>query len=208
MRTGAGFFFTLLLAVGAWAAEPATSPTPAASSALPPPAVATYHIGVDDMVQVSVWHNPDLSVTVPVRPDGNISVPLIGDVRAGGRTPEDVAADVKQRLTTYLRDPQVAVILTELRSHEYLSRVRVTGAVHQPVSIPYRQGMTVLDAVLAAGGTTEFANGDRTSLYRRQEGGGVQPFDVKLDRIMKKGELSSNIPVQPGDIITVPERAF
>jgi len=210
MRTGAGFFFTLLMAVGAWAADPPTpAPAPpAASSALPRPAVDTYHIGVDDMVQVSVWHNPDLSVTVPVRPDGNISVPLIGDVRAGGRTPEDVAADVKQRLTTYLRDPQVAVILTELRSHEYLSRVRVTGAVHQPVSIPYRQGMTVLDAVLAAGGTTEFANGDRTSLYRRQDGGGVQPYDIKLDRIMKKGELSSNIPVQPGDIITVPERAF
>ena len=211
MRTGAGFFFTLLMAVGAWAAEPATqtpAPPTASTSALPRPAVDTYHIGVDDMVQVSVWHNPDLSVTVPVRPDGNISVPLIGDVRAGGRTPEDVAADVKQRLTTYLRDPQVAVILTELRSHEYLSRVRVTGAVHQPVSIPYRQGMTVLDAVLAAGGTTEFANGDRTSLYRRQDGGGVQPYDIKLDRIMKKGELQSNIPVQPGDIITVPERAF
>ncbi len=206
MRTGAGFFFTLLMAVSAWAAEPATAP--AVSTELPRQAIATYHIGVDDMVQVSVWHNPDLSVTVPVRPDGNISVPLIGDVRAGGRTPEEVAADVKQRLTTFLRDPQVAVILTELRSHEYLSRVRVTGAVHQPVSIPYRQGMTVLDAVLAAGGTTEFANGDRTSLYRRQDGGNVQPFDIKLDRIMKKGELSSNIPVQPGDIITVPERAF
>ena len=176
---------------------------------MPPTAiVGTYQIGVDDMVQVSVWHNPDLSVTVPVRPDGNISVPLIGDVRAGGRTPEDVAADVKQKLATYLRDPQVAVILTELRSHEYLSRVRVTGAVHQPISIPYRQGMTVLDAVLAAGGTTEFANGDRTSLYRREQDGAVKPFDVKLDRIMKKGELSSNIAVQPGDIITVPERAF
>ncbi|HEX4479615.1 MAG TPA: XrtA/PEP-CTERM system exopolysaccharide export protein [Rudaea sp.] len=187
----------------AWAADTALPP-----SQLPPPAVATYHIGVDDMVQVSVWHNPDLSVTVPVRPDGNISVPLIGDVRAGGRAPEEVAADVKQKLATYLRDPQVAVILTELRSHEYLSRVRVTGAVHQPVSIPYRQGMTVLDAVLAAGGTTEFAAGDRTQLYRRDEGGGVKPFDVKLDKIMKKGELSSNIAVQPGDIITVPERAF
>ncbi|HEX3897394.1 MAG TPA: XrtA/PEP-CTERM system exopolysaccharide export protein [Rudaea sp.] len=206
MRTGAIFLFALLTAVSvcAYAVEPAP-----AKAALPPTEIAgTYRIGVDDMVQVSVWHNPDLSVTVPVRPDGNISVPLIGDVRAGGRTPEDVAADVKQKLATYLRDPQVAVILTELRSHEYLSRVRVTGAVHQPISIPYRQGMTVLDAVLAAGGTTEFANGDRTSLYRREEGGVVKPFDVKLDRIMKKGELSSNIPVQPGDIITVPERAF
>ena len=206
MRTGAVFLFTLLTAVGV--AASAAEPAPAKRALPPTEIVGTYQIGVDDMVQVSVWHNPDLSVTVPVRPDGNISVPLIGDVRAGGRTPEDVAADVKQKLATYLRDPQVAVILTELRSHEYLSRVRVTGAVHQPISIPYRQGMTVLDAVLAAGGTTEFANGDRTSLYRREEGGAVKPFDVKLDRIMKKGELSSNIAVQPGDIITVPERAF
>lgn len=171
-------------------------------------AIDAYHIGVDDMVQVSVWHNPDLSVTVPVRPDGRISVPLIGDVSAGGRTPEEVAADVKQKLSTYLRDPQVAVILTELRSHEYLSRVRVTGAVHQPVSIPYRQGMTVLDAVLAAGGTTEFASGDKTELYRRDSAGAVKPYDVRLDKIMKKGELSTNIAVQPGDIITVPERSF
>ncbi len=201
METGAVFLFTLLTCVSAAAAEPVpVKPVPQA--------VATYQIGVDDMVQVAVWHNPDLTVTVPVRPDGDISVPLIGDVRAGGRTPEEVAADVKQKLATYLRDPQVAVIITELRSHEYLSRVRVTGAVHQPISIPYRQGMTVLDAVLAAGGTTEFANGDRTSLYRREQGGVVTPYDVKLDRIMKKGELSSNIAVQPGDIITVPERAF
>jgi polysaccharide biosynthesis/export protein len=206
MRSGVALFFTLLTAVGSLAAQPAPAPV---KPALPPTEiVGTYQIGVDDMVQVSVWHNPDLSVIVPVRPDGNISVPLIGDVRAGGRTPEDVAADVKLKLATYLRDPQVAIILTELRSHEYLSRVRVTGAVHQPISIPYRQGMTVLDAVLAAGGTTEFANADRTSLYRREEGGAVKPFDVKLDRIMKKGELSSNIAVQPGDIITVPERAF
>jgi polysaccharide export outer membrane protein len=198
----------LLILLAAWvcpslgfAAEPASAPSA-------PMAIDAYHIGVDDMVQVSVWHNPDLSVTVPVRPDGRISVPLIGDVSAGGRTPEEVAADVKQKLSTYLRDPQVAVILTELRSHEYLSRVRVTGAVHQPVSIPYRQGMTVLDAVLAAGGTTEFASGDKTELYRRDSAGAVKPYDVRLDKIMKKGELSTNIAVQPGDIITVPERSF
>jgi polysaccharide biosynthesis/export protein len=198
----------LLFLLAAWvsaslgfAAEPASTPSA-------PMAIDAYHIGVDDMVQVSVWHNPDLSVTVPVRPDGRISVPLIGDVSAGGRTPEEVAADVKQKLSTYLRDPQVAVILTELRSHEYLSRVRVTGAVHQPVSIPYRQGMTVLDAVLAAGGTTEFASGDKTELYRRDSAGAVKPYDVRLDKIMKKGELSTNIAVQPGDIITVPERSF
>jgi polysaccharide export outer membrane protein len=175
-----------------------------------PPAplpVDAYHIGVDDMVQVSVWHNPDLSATVPVRPDGKISLPLVGDVSAAGHTPAEVAADIKERLTAYIRDPQVAVILSELRSNEYLSRVRVTGAVRQPVSITYRQGMTVLDAVLAAGGPTEFAAADRSELYRKN-GGSTRSFEVRLGKIMRKGDLATNFPVQPGDIITVPERAF
>lgn len=171
------------------------------------PPVETYRIGVDDVVQVSVWRNPDLSVSVPVRPDGKISVPLIGDVDAGGRHPQDVAEDIKGKLATYVRDPQVAVILTELRSHEYLARVRVTGAVRQPVSLPYRQGMSVLDAVLAAGGTNEFASADNTRLYRK-EGDSVKTFPIKLDRILKKGDLSTNLPVQAGDVVTVPERAF
>lgn len=170
-------------------------------------AVTTYHIGVDDQLQISVWHNPDLSVSVPVRPDGKITVPLIGDVDAGGKTPEEVAAQVKDKLQAFVRDPQVAVILVELRSHEYLSRVRVTGAVRTPVSLPYRQGMTVLDAVLAAGGTTEFAAADRTELYRK-EAAETHSYAVRLDNILQKGELVTNYPVQPGDVITVPPRAF
>jgi len=167
-----------------------------------------YRIGVDDIVQVSVWRNPELSVTVPVRPDGRISVPLIGDVMAGGRTSQEVAQSIEERLATYVRDPKVAVILTDLRSHEFISRVRVTGAVQQPVSVPYRQGMSVLDAVLAAGGTNEFAAADRTRLYRRSASGATQTLEVKLGRILKSGDLETNYPVQPGDVITVPERAF
>ncbi|HVT32533.1 MAG TPA: XrtA/PEP-CTERM system exopolysaccharide export protein [Rhodanobacteraceae bacterium] len=170
-------------------------------------AVSAYHIGVDDEVKVSVWQNPGLDVSVPVRPDGKISVPLVGDVDAGGRTPEEVSGEIQEKLKTYVRDPQVTVIVTQLRSHEYLSRVRVTGAVRQPVSVPYRQGMTVLDAVLAAGGTNEFAAGDRTELYRK-EGEGTRAYAVRLDRILKDGDLATNYPVQPGDVITVPERAF
>lgn len=168
-----------------------------------------YRIGVDDLVQVSVWRNPELSVTVPVRPDGRISVPLIGDVQAGGRTPAEVARTVEERLGVYVRDPKVAVILTELRSHEFISRVRVTGAVRTPVSIPYRQGMTVLDAVLQAGGVNEFAAPDRARLYRRgEDGAAVRTIDVRLGAILNKGDVASNIAVAPGDIITVPERAF
>lgn len=171
-------------------------------------AVTTYRIGVDDQLQITVWHNPDLSVNVPVRPDGMITVPLIGDVIAGGKTPEEVAGEIKDKLQSYVRDPQVAVILTELRSHEYLSRVRVTGAVRSPVSIPYRQGMTVLDAVLAAGGTTEFAAPDRTELYREGSDGVTKPYAVRLDKVLKQGDLATNYPVQPGDVVTVPMRAF
>jgi polysaccharide export outer membrane protein len=168
-----------------------------------------YRIGVDDVLQVTVWRNPELGATVPVRPDGRISVPLLGDVVAGGRTPEDVAREIEERLGRYVRDTKVAVILTELRSHEYLSRVRVTGAVQQPVSVPYRQGMTVLDAVLAAGGTTEFAAADRTRLFRRGKSGGeTRTINVRLGRILRSGDLETNIPVMPGDVITVPERAF
>lgn len=169
--------------------------------------VDDYHIGIDDIVQVAVWRNPDLGITVPVRPDGKISVPLVGDVMAGGLTPDQVAADIQEKLGAYVRDPQVAVILTELRSHEYLSRVRVTGAVRQPISIPHRQGMTVLDAVLAAGGVNEFAAPDRSSLYRRSEDG-TTSYAIRLDKIINHGDLSTNFPVAPGDIITVPERAF
>lgn len=188
--------------------------TPGVSTTAPPPgpaagvSAAPYHIGVDDVLEVSVWQNPDLGTKAPVRPDGMVSVPLIGDVQAGGKTPEEVAAAIKEKLQNFVRDPQVAVILSELRSHEYLSRVRITGAVRQPISVPYRQGMTVLDAVLAAGGTTEFAASDRTELYRKGEGGGSQAYAVRLDRILKTGDLATNYPVQPGDVITVPERTF
>jgi polysaccharide export outer membrane protein len=178
----------------------------------PPPdealtSVDDYQIGVDDIVQVSVWRNPELGITVPVRPDGKISVPLVGDVAAGGRTPDAVAKDIQEKLATYVRDPQVAVILTELRSHEYLSRVRVTGAVRQPISIAYRQGMTVLDAVLAAGGLTEFAAPDRSDLYRKADDG-TRTYEIRLDRILSRGDLTTNYKVAPGDVITVPERAL
>src|SRR5690606_2774927 len=150
--------------------------------------VQDYAIGVDDVVQVSVWRNPELGIVVPVRPDGKISVPLVGDVVAGGLTPSQVAADIQDKLAAYVRDPQVAVILTDLRSHEYLSRIRVTGAVRQPVSIPYRQGMTVLDAVLAAGGLNEFAAADRAALYRRSDDSTTMTFAVRLDRILNRGD--------------------
>jgi len=174
----------------------------------PPSAVEKeYRIGADDRVQVTVWRNPELSTAGPVRPDGKITVPLIGDVDAGGRTPAEVAEQIKKQLSTYIRDPNVAVIITELRSHEYLSRVRVTGAVRTPRSFPYRQGMTVLDAVLEAGGINDFAAPNRTKLYRKAKEK-VDVFDIELGNILNKGQLQTNLPLWPGDVLTVPERLF
>lgn len=201
-----------LMASMAWAQAEREDAAPAPP---PPPAEAAsgefsdlYRIGVDDRLQVSVWRNPELSVTVPVRPDGRISVPLVGDVMAGGRAPQEVAADIEKQLATYVRDPKVAVILVDLRSHEFISRVRVTGAVRQPVSVPYRQGMTVLDAVLQAGGVTDFAAANRSRLHRRNADGAVETRDIRLGDILDGGKLESNLDVRPGDVITVPERAL
>lgn len=195
---------TLAALLGACASTSGTTEAPPDQSQA---SVGEYLIGVDDIVQVMVWRNPELGITVPVRPDGMISVPLVGDVQAGGSTPEKVAADIQEKLSAYVRDPQVAVILTDLRSHEYLSRVRVTGAVRQPVSIPFRQGMTVLDAVLAAGGVTEFAAADRSNLHRRTDESS-RSYAIRLDRILNHGDLATNFKVAPGDVITVPERTL
>lgn len=166
-----------------------------------------YRIGVDDRLQITVWRNPELSVTVPVRPDGKISVPLIGDVQAGGNTPTQVSAIIKDKLSAYIREPNVAVILTELRSHEFLSRVRVTGAVRTPRSMPYRPGMTVLDAVLEAGGVNDFASPNRTKLYRKGKTK-TDVLEIDLADILAKGKLESNFELRPGDVVTVPERLF
>jgi polysaccharide export outer membrane protein len=169
--------------------------------------VGDYRIGVDDRVQVTVWRNPELTVNAPVRPDGKISVPLIGDVEVGGRTPSEVAENIKRQLSAYLREPNVAVIVTELRSSEYLTRVRVTGAVRTPRSIPHRQGMTVLDAVLDAGGVNDFASPNRAKVYRKTKEK-TEAFEIELGNILNKGRLETNLLLRPGDVITVPERLF
>lgn len=169
--------------------------------------VKEYRIGTDDQLRVNVWRNEELSIEMPVRPDGKISMPLIGDVLAGGRTPTAVAEEIRERLSVYVRNPNVTVILTELRNFEYISRIRVTGAVQNPTSFAYRQGMTVLDAVLEAGGVNEFAAPDRAKLYR-QLNNKTQVYDIYLDGILNEGKLSTNYSLWPGDIITVPERFF
>lgn len=169
--------------------------------------VDQYVLGATDVVKVSVWRNEDLSVSVPVRPDGKISVPLVGDVQASGRTPTGLADEIEERLSEYIRQPQVSIVVTSMGSHEYNDRVRVTGAVQQPVSVPHRAGMTVLDVVLGAGGATPFAALNKAMLYRKVDGD-VVAIPVRLEDILNDGDVRTNYAIRPGDILSVPERSF
>lgn len=168
---------------------------------------AAYIIGPTDVVRISVWRNPDLSVEVPVRPDGQISAPLVGDIQASGRSPEQLAGSIREELEVYIKEPEVTVIVTSMGSNEFVDRVRVTGAVRSPISVPYRQGMTVMDMVLNAGGPTEFAKGRSARLYRKHEGG-VVAIPVDLEAILSDGDIRTNYSMRPGDILTVPERVL
>ena len=169
--------------------------------------VETYRIGIGDTLRIDVWKNPDLSITVPVRPDGKISAPLIGDLIVAGSTPEVVAQDIELKLRKYIKTPQVAVIMTGLGSTRYLSRVRVTGAVVSNVSLEHQQGMTILDAILESGGVNPFADATKTMLFRRV-GDETVVVRINLESILKQGNLTENIILQPGDTITIPERSF
>jgi len=169
--------------------------------------IKSYKIAVGDQVQINVWKNPELSLSEPVRPDGKISVPLVGDIMAVGLTPEELSAQIEKKLASYVRAPNVTVILTSLKGHEFLSRIRVTGAVNTNVSMSYHQGMTVLDAILEAGSVDEFADANNTKLHRRTRKG-TASYDIRLKDIMEDGDMRTNIVLMPGDIITVPESNF
>ena len=196
--------FTLLLALLLAGCASSTNAPPKSPVNDAPAIDEPYRIGVGDALSVNVWRNQDLSVSVPVRPDGKISVPLAGDVLVGGKTPEEVGAYITEQLRKFIRDPYVTVIVTDMGSDAFRSRVRVTGAVETPVSLPDRQGVTVLDMVLEAGGLTEFAVPSKAMLFRRNG----ESMKIALDRILQKGDMKTNFPMLPGDVITVPERAF
>lgn len=169
--------------------------------------VASYKMAVGDQLQINVWKNPELSLVEPIRPDGKISMPLIGDVLAVGLTPEELAAKIEARLANYVKAPNVTIILTNLQGHAFLSRIRVTGSVTSNISMQYFQGMTVLDAVLEAGSVDLYADANSTKLHRRTKKGAVS-YDIRLKDIMEEGDMRTNIMLLPGDIITVPESTF
>ncbi len=184
-------------------------PTESTSGTGPGPSVLTgsYRMGVGDKISVNVWQNPELSVETPIRPDGKIAMPLIGDVMAAGKEPKQLAEDITAKLKAYVKYPNVTVMLTSIKGQEFLSRIRVTGSVNNDVSLEYQQGMTVLDAVLEAGSVDLYANANGTKLHRKTETGTVT-YDIRLKDVMKNGDMKTNILLMPGDIITVPERFF
>jgi len=172
--------------------------TPAANS-------PSYVIGPGDVLEVFVWQNPDLSVTVPVRPDGRISTPLDEDMEAVGKTPSKLAHDIEMKLSEYVRSPHVNVIVTKPAS--VFSQIKVIGQVKAPQAVAYRTGMTVLDAVLASGGLTEYAAGNRARIVRMVDGT-EKDIPVRLGALVNGGDMSQNVPLKPGDVLVVPESRF
>jgi len=164
-----------------------------------------YVIGPGDTLQVYVWRNPELTATVPVRPDGKISTPLNEDMVAVGKTPSQLARDIEKNLSEYVRAPTVNVIVTQPVGA--YSEVQIIGQVTKPGSLPYRAGMKVLDAVLAVGGLTQFAAGNRSKIERTVDGH-RQELRVKLGALVNKGDMSQNLDLRPGDVLVVPESRF
>ena len=164
-----------------------------------------YEIGVGDTVDVHVWRNPELGQSIVVRPDGYISLPLMGDVKAEGKRPETLASEITVALSEYIRTPEVSVMVRNPVSKEFRNRVRITGQVLSQQSVAFQPGMTVLDLVLMAGGPTDFAAEGRATLLRVIDGE-YQTFGLDLGAILKDGNMSQNHVLQPGDVISVPRK--
>ncbi|MEO0673546.1 MAG: XrtA/PEP-CTERM system exopolysaccharide export protein, partial [Pseudomonadota bacterium] len=162
-----------------------------------------YLIGPNDELEIFVWRAPELSTEVTVRPDGRISTPLVEDMVAAGKSPSLLASDLERVLREYVKSPQVTVIVSEF-SGDFKQQVRVIGEAQQPIALPYQSGMTILDVMVAVGGLTEFAAGNRATLYRT-DGQDRKAYRLKLDDLLRKGRIGANVPVLPGDVILIPE---
>jgi polysaccharide export outer membrane protein len=184
------------------ATAPAPAEAPMAQSALTSADAEHYIIGPGDVMQVYVWRSPELTTSIPVRPDGKISTPLVEDMVAVGKTPTQLARDVEKVLSEFIRSPNVTIIITGPAS--MYNQVKVVGQVRQPKPLPYHEGMTVLDALLAVGGLSEFAAGNRAKILR-EENGKQREIKLRAEDLVYDGDLSQNLPVRPGDVIVVPE---
>jgi polysaccharide biosynthesis/export protein len=171
-----------------------------------PTSDAPYLVGPGDTLNVVVWRSPELSMTVPVRPDGKITTPLVEDLQASGKTTTQIAREIEKVLSRYVQTPVVTVIVTNFAG-PYNQQVRVIGEAAKPQALPYRENMTLLDVMIAVGGITDFAAGNRASILRTAGDKRVQ-FSVRLNDLMRGGDLSANVPMRPGDVLIIPQSYF
>lgn len=184
----------------------ATSAYPPAPSAAEKISANNYLIGPGDNLNVVVWRNPELSMNVPVRPDGKITTPLVEDIPASGKTPSQLARDIEKALSKYIQEPVVTVIATGFVG-PFSQQIRVIGQAAKPQALQYRENMTVLDVMIAVGGVTEFAAGNQASILRTVDGK-QQQLAVRLNDLIKDGDVSANVELRPGDVLIIPEGWF
>ncbi|OYO28713.1 XrtA/PEP-CTERM system exopolysaccharide export protein [Janthinobacterium sp. PC23-8] len=165
-----------------------------------------YLIGPGDSVNILVWRNPEVSLTVAVRPDGKITTPLVEDLMASGKTSTQLARDIEQALGKFIQQPVVTVIVTNFAG-PYAEQIRVIGAAAKPQALPYRQGMSLMDVLITVGGITDFAAGNKASVIRVRDGA-QQQMRVRLDDLLRDGDISANIMMRPGDVLLIPESFF
>lgn len=162
-------------------------------------------IGPGDTVNIIVWRNPELSMSVPVRPDGKIATPLVEDLPAMGKDPTTLGRDIEKALAKYIRDPVVTVVVTGFVG-PYSEQIRVVGEAAKPQVLPYKQKMTVLDVMIAVGGLTDFADGNKSTLLRASDGN--KQYSVRLRDLVKRGDISANVEMRPGDVLIIPQSVF
>ncbi|GAB3461318.1 polysaccharide export protein [Massilia terrae] len=165
-----------------------------------------YLIGPGDSVNIVVWRNPEVSMAVPVRPDGKITTPLVEDLQAAGKTSSQLARDIEKALSKYIQEPVVTVVVTSFVGN-YDEQVRVIGQAAKPQALPYKRDMSLMDVLIAVGGTTEFAAGNRAMIIRR-DNGKQQRLAVRVDDLMREGDVSANVTMRPGDVLVIPESYF
>lgn len=170
------------------------------------PVAHEYLIGPGDNLNITVWHNPEVSMVVPVRPDGKITTPLVEDLAASGKTATQLARDIEKALSKFIQQPVVTVIVTNFVG-PYSQQIRVIGQAAKPQALPYRQEMSLMDVLIAVGGMTEFAAGNRANIVRTVDGK-QQKIPVRLNDLIKDGDVSANMPVRPGDVLVIPESFF
>ncbi|WP_229491450.1 XrtA/PEP-CTERM system exopolysaccharide export protein [Massilia sp. HP4] len=165
-----------------------------------------YLIGPGDAVNIIVWRNPEVSMSVPVRPDGKITTPLVEDLPAAGKTSTQLARDIEQALAQFIQQPVVTVVVTNFIGN-FNEQIRVIGQAARPQALPYRRDMSLMDVLIAVGGVTEFAAGNKASIVRTVDGK-QEKFTVRLDDLIKDGDISANLAMRPGDILIIPESFF